>query len=133
MEGQERLQKRTLISFLALLLLLCGSSLLSRRTTSGDRPAAAGPRNRQCPDAVVVGAPKCGTAAIRHMLGTMHPLTVWSGAEEVSFFNRPGLGLEWYLRQFPAGVRGDQVLMEKSPDYLGSPGAPSGILQVAGQ
>ncbi len=100
----------------------------------GDRPAAkrffralagdpgGNPSGDRRPEALVIGAPKCGTTSLMAYLGA-HP-SVWSQPrKELHFFNnRWDWGQEWYREQFPTrGPGRPLVRMEGTPDYLQNP------------
>lgn len=72
------------------------------------------------PNLIVIGAQKCGTAALHHYLG-LHPEIQMSTPKELGFFIKEhnwDRGVDWYRRHFDpdAPVRG-----ESSPDYTAYP------------
>jgi len=73
------------------------------------------------PNAVVIGAMKCGTTALHRYLGT-HPEVAMADAKEVNFFQDPGewhRGTDWYASLFDADspVRGESSPGYTSPDH----------------
>lgn len=97
----------------------------------GDRPKAerffralAGepsgdPAGERRPEALVIGAPKCGTTSLMAYLGA-HPQVWAQPRKELHFFdNRWHWGPQWYAEQFPPRrPGGPRVRMEGTPDYL---------------
>lgn len=81
-----------------------------------------------CPDALLIGAPKCGTTSLMAYLGA-HP-ALWSQPrKELHFFNnRWHWGLDWYAEQFPARSEAGPLLrLEGTPDYLQHPLVPERV------
>jgi hypothetical protein len=97
----------------------------------GDRPMAErffralagepgdGPASERRPEALVIGAPKCGTTSLMAYLGA-HPQVWTQPRKELHFFdNRWHWGPQWYAEQFPARRPGGPfVRLEGTPDYL---------------
>jgi hypothetical protein len=95
----------------------------------GGRPERGAGERR--PEALVIGAPKCGTTSLMAYLGA-HP-QVWSQPrKELHFFNnRWDWGLEWYAAQFPhRGPAGPRVRLEGTPDYLQNPAIAERVKQT---
>ena len=119
----------------------CGDRLQARRLYRVLRgePDAAGGRGggsdqdsldpaAHRPDALLIGAPKCGTTSLMAYLGG-HP-AVWSQPrKELHFFNnRWHWGLDWYAEQFPARREAGPLLrLEGTPDYLQHPLVPERV------
>ena len=80
---------------------------------------------RKFPEAIIIGAKKCGTTVLRKIL-QYHPLIV-TAEKEVSFFNNrtkyEKLGVDWYIQQMPFSTN-CQLTIEKSPSYFISKQAP---------
>jgi hypothetical protein len=71
------------------------------------------------PNAVVIGAMKCGTTALSRYLD-LHPQIAMAPAKEVDFFSLNWhRGTEWYASHFDAtaGVRGEASPGYTSPDH----------------
>jgi hypothetical protein len=65
------------------------------------------PPNRKLPDAIGIGAGKCGTTSLHYCLGT-HPEVGVQRVKVMRFFIDSGTwhkGVDWYLRQFPSGAK----------------------------
>lgn len=76
---------------------------------------------RRLPQALIIGAKKCGTRALLEMLN-LHP-EIQKANEEVHFFDRDEnyvKGLEWYRKKMPHSFSG-QITIEKSPSYFITP------------
>ena len=72
---------------------------------------------QRLPQALVLGAKKCGTGALRVFLDT-HPSVVFSRKAEPKFFTQNyQKGLDWY-RDTMRQTTPSQVAIEKSPGYL---------------
>jgi hypothetical protein len=94
-------------------------------------------RVRMLPSFLIVGAERCGTTSLFHLL-RQHP-TVFNGTlprKEVRFFNhRYSRGLAWYQCHFPFTARarlaargtGEPVAFEATADYMFHPLAPERI------
>ena len=95
--------------------------------------AGAGPEAGALPDFVIIGAHKCGTTSLYHLL-TGHPDVEPAAAKELQFFdNHFGKGIEWYRRCFPRTEREDgrRVLTgEATPYYLFHPRVPERMAGV---
>jgi Sulfotransferase domain len=74
------------------------------------------------PDALVIGAPKCGTTSLMAYLGN-HPQLWCQPRKELHFFNnRWDWGMAWYRQQFPCRrATAGKVRLEATPDYLQAP------------
>lgn len=93
---------------------------------TGETNAGDDPERR--PDALVIGAPKCGTTSLMGYLGH-HPQLWCQPRKELHFFNnRWHWGLPWYREQFPRrGSIGGRVRLEATPDYLQAPEIPERV------
>ena len=95
--------------------------------TSGSRVLSASVRVRKrFPQAMIIGAAKAGTKALRVMLD-LHPQIV-TGPKEIGFFSKEEKfvnGLQWYLEQMPFS-RPTEITIEKTPQ-LTSECAPERI------
>ena len=79
-----------------------------------------GGKKKRFPDAIIIGAKKCGTSSLLQML-LAHPL-IDGPPYEVYFFSASQLydkGLEWYLSRMPP-TSPDQITIEKTPGYFTS-------------
>jgi hypothetical protein len=79
-------------------------------------PAAAG----HLPNAIVIGAQKCGTTSLHYYLGR-HPQVRMSREKELDFFVAEGnwpRGIEWYKSNFQGTAK---VYGESSPSYTNFP------------
>lgn len=83
------------------------------------------------PDAIVVGAPKCGTTTLCGALA-LHPGVFMYPRKEIHFFNHHyGRGLGWYGSLFRAAPPG-AVVMEGTPDYAMAGHAAEALPRIAG-
>ena len=76
-------------------------------------------RNKRFPGAILIGAKKCGTGALKFFLRN-HPQIVMAKREEVHFFDKqdfPRKPRIDYLKQFPAVHDKKQQVFEKTPGY----------------
>jgi hypothetical protein len=74
------------------------------------------------PDAVIIGAQKCGTTSLYHYL-LYHPAVVRPTKKEVHYFdNNYARGLKWYRLHFSR--RHGRLNFESSPYYLFHPKVP---------
>ena len=95
------------------------------RALAGDRGGSPGggpggsPAGERRPEALVIGAPKCGTTSLMAYLGA-HPQVWTQPRKELHFFdNRWHWGPQWYAEQFPARRPGGPLVrLEGTPDYL---------------
>lgn len=72
--------------------------------------------SKKLPQAIIIGAKKCGTRALLKFIGA-HPNVTTAGAE-VHFFDRfYHMGLDWYKDQMPYS-NDKQITVEKTPKYL---------------
>ncbi len=103
-----------------------GSDLATIRRMAKRRQREGG-RGR-LPDFLILGAQKCGTSSLYHLLGG-HPDVEPSKKKEVHYFDvNFRKGADWYRARFPPPARrgGRPVLTgESSPYYLYHPHAPS--------
>ena len=80
------------------------------------------------PDAVVVGAPQCGTYPLHYFL-SRHP-SVKGADKPLHFFDRSlAEGREWYKERLPASSSSSAVV-ERTPEYMGVPEAPLELHEV---
>jgi lipopolysaccharide transport system ATP-binding protein len=82
-------------------------------------------RRLELPQAVVIGAQKCGTTALAAYL-TQHPQLACSQPKELDFFGsdlRYPLGLDWYAGQWPKNDSASVMRFEASPQYMFIPQA----------
>ena len=72
---------------------------------------------KRLPDVLVIGAPKCGTAALSEFLGH-HPDIAIDRIKELNFFSdNYDLGFEWYKEMLPCSAPG-QIVIERSSNYI---------------
>ena len=84
--------------------------------------------SRRVPDAVIAGVSKCGTRALIDMLDTHSEVAIAEGEPGYYLNGRmKKKGLDWYLKKMPL-ARPDQLVMEKTPKYFITPGAPLAML-----
>jgi len=78
---------------------------------------------RALPDALIIGAMKCGTSSLHYYL-TQHPGVIAPLRKEVHYFDlNYGRGADWYRANF--GRTGQPGLnLDSSPYYLFRPGVP---------
>ena len=84
------------------------------------------------PEAMIIGAPKCGTTSLIGCLSG-HP-AVWAHPrKELHFFdNHWSWGSSWYACQFPVFRQGSGIVrMEATPNYLQLPECPERVKQTA--
>jgi hypothetical protein len=75
---------------------------------------------RPLPNAVIIGAMKCGTTTLNAWL-RHHPDVVFSAVKEVHFFdNNYNRGLGWYRTYFPLleSLSGARCVLEATPAYI---------------
>lgn len=89
-----------------------------------ERQADNEPQVGALPDFVIIGAQKCGTSSLYHLL-IQHPYVAPAVKKEVHFFdNRFEEGIEWYRQNFPTSKWKDglrTVTGEATPYYLFHP------------
>src|SRR4051794_21043953 len=76
-------------------------------------------RRAALPQALIIGAQKCGTTALSNYLA-QHSRLLCARQKELEFFGsdrRFALGLEWYAAQWPEKPR-KAIRFEASPQYL---------------
>ena len=72
---------------------------------------------KQLPAVLVIGAPKCGTAALSAFL-SHHPGIAIDGKRELNFFSKNyDLGFDWYKDNLPCSMPG-QLVIERSSNYI---------------
>lgn len=110
------------------------TSLSLRRQLKGIlfRPRMATHAWRTLPDALIVGAQRCGTSSLFKYLGG-HPDVMPSFRKEIGYFTVAyHLGQDWYRAHFPLRIErrlrsarsSSLVSFEATPDYLLDPRAP---------
>jgi len=98
------------------------------RSLIGEEDGAGPEAGDRRPDALLIGAPKCGTTSLMAYLKS-HPGVWCQPRKELHFFNnRWTWGMEWYEDQFPARRAGrPRVRLEGTPDYLQDPAIPARV------
>lgn len=83
------------------------------------------------PDALVIGAPKCGTTSFAAWLSG-HPQLWVHPRKELHFFdNRWHWGENWYRHQFPSFQADAKIIrLEATPNYLQLPEAPERVFKM---
>jgi hypothetical protein len=85
------------------------------------------------PDFVIIGAQKCGTTFLYHLLG-QHPHVRPAAKKEIHYFDHHfGKGIDWYRSHFPLPKRKKgrrSITGESSPYYLFHPHAARRMAQV---
>lgn len=110
------------------------TSLSLRRQLKGIlfRPRMATHAWRTLPDALIIGAQRCGTSSLFRYLGG-HPDVMPSFRKEIGYFTVAyHLGQDWYRAHFPLRIErwlrsarsSSLVSFEATPDYLLDPRAP---------
>jgi hypothetical protein len=101
------------------------------------RPRLATQRWRALPDALIIGAQRCGTSSLFKYLGR-HPDVTPSYRKEVGYFSVGyHLGPPWYRAHFPLELyrrarvgSPPRLSFEATPDYLLDPRAPERAAQL---
>ena len=84
---------------------------------------------KRLPQALIIGAPKCGTAAWSTYL-SFHPDIAIDKKRELFFFSENyKLGFDWYLDNLPC-ARPDQLVIERSSQYIEHEFAPKRVWQM---
>ena len=94
-------------------------------------PAADNRASRKFPQVIIIGVRKAGTRALINMLNS-HPDIV-AAKGEVHYFDRDEnfkKGIQWYINRMPLTV-GEQLTVEKSPNYFVSEEAPKRMKSVS--
>jgi hypothetical protein len=98
-----------------------------------EQAAGNEPVTRALPDFVIVGANKCGTTSLYHLLA-QHPYVEPAASKELQFFDEFfDLGVEWYRRCFPSPRWEDgrrTITGEATPSYLFHPHAAKRMAEV---
>jgi tetratricopeptide (TPR) repeat protein len=83
------------------------------------------------PDALVLGAPKCGTTSFAAWLSS-HPQLWVHPRKELHFFdNRWSWGENWYRHQFPSFQAENKIIrLEATPNYIQLPEAPERVFKL---
>ncbi len=89
------------------------------------------------PDFLIIGAMKCGTTYLYHLL-SLHPLVEPCAKKELHFFDNlfDGEDIEWYRRCFPTPGWKDgrrTITGEATPSYLSYPPVPERVVEVIPQ
>jgi hypothetical protein len=87
------------------------------------------------PDFLIIGAKKCGTTFLYHLLAR-HPLVEPAASKELHFFDvHFDLGVEWYRRFFstPRWVDGRRTITGEATPYIAHPLSPERIAGVVPQ
>ena len=72
---------------------------------------------KQLPRALIIGAPKCGTAALSAFL-SFHPNISIEKNKEINFFSTNfNLGFDWYKEKLPCS-KSEQLVVERSSNYF---------------
>lgn len=81
---------------------------------------------RNLPDVLIIGAPKCGTAALAKFL-SFHPNVAIIPGIELNFFSdQYDRGFKWYQNQMPCSQLG-QITVERSSHYFVGPEVPERV------
>jgi hypothetical protein len=102
----------------------------ARDRTEGEEPATGA-----LPDFLIIGAQKCGTTSLYHLL-TQHPYVEPAAFKELHFFDFDSIfdeGIEWYRQCFPAPKWKDgrrTITGEGTPAYLFYPSVPGRMAKV---
>ena len=112
---------------------MIGKNALSSPETTGSIDIKdvilEGKAERRFPGAIIIGAKKCGTTALRQIL-SHHPL-IETAKNELKFFSeRYSRGISWYIAQMPLTKKG-QLTIEKTPKYFVSKVAPQRIKNIS--
>ena len=84
---------------------------------------------KRLPQALIIGAPKCGTAALSTYL-SFHPDIAIDKKRELFFFSENyKLGFDWYLCNLPCS-RPDQLVIERSSQYIEHELAPKRVWRM---
>jgi hypothetical protein len=109
------------------IFLLSNELRIAKAGTEGE------PQTGSLPDFVVIGAPKCGTTYLYHLL-TKHPHVEPAIFKETHYFDLLfEKGIEWYRRCFPPSRQKDgqrTITGEATPGYLFHPYAAQRMARV---
>ena len=99
--------------------------------------AAGEPSTGALPDFIILGATKCGTTSLYHLLA-QHPQVEPAATKELHYFdNLVDEGIEWYRRCFPAPRTWEDgrrtITGEATPDYLFNPLVPERMAEALPQ
>jgi len=107
--------------------------LLSKQLRTAKASIEGKPQTGSLPDFVIIGAPKCGTTILYHLL-TKHPHVEPAAFKEPHYFDRLfDKGTEWYRQCFPPSRQKDgqrTITGEATPGYLFHPHAPKRMARV---
>ena len=83
---------------------MIGKNVVSSPETTGSLDIKdvklEGKAEKRFPGAIIIGAKKCGTTALRQIL-SHHPLIEIAEKELKFFSERYSLGISWYIAQMP--------------------------------
>ena len=72
---------------------------------------------RKLPEVLIIGIPKCGTAALQAFL-RFHPNISTNMSKELNFFSKNyEMGIDWYRNQLPCSSP-NQLTIERSAEYF---------------
>lgn len=84
--------------------------------------------SKRLPQAIIIGAKKCGTRALLKFIGA-HPNVTTAGAETHFFDRFYHMGFDWYREQMPLSSE-EQITIEKTPKYLVDKRVPERAYQM---
>jgi len=84
---------------------------------------------RRLPQALIIGAKKCGTRALLEFL-RLHPDVVAPGPEPHFFDKNYEKGYHWYRKKMPLSNQ-NQLTIEKSPSYFITHDAPARVFKLS--
>ena len=106
---------------------------LENELRAGEKQRVADEGMGALPDFVIIGAQKCGTTSLYHLL-TRHPLVEPAASKELHFFDSLyDEGIEWYRECFPLPKWKDgrtTITGEATPGYLFHPLAPERMAKM---
>ncbi|CAG5095959.1 Oidioi.mRNA.OKI2018_I69.XSR.g14415.t1.cds [Oikopleura dioica] len=88
-------------------------------------------KQRRLPQAICIGAKKCGTGALKDFL-SHHPLIATPAAYEMHFFDNIeeySKGIEFYRSMMPR-TQPSQITFEKTPKYMVMPEVPQRVFDM---
>ena len=84
---------------------------------------------KRFPQALIIGAPKCGTAALATFL-SFHPGVAIDRKRELYFFSlNYAFGFDWYKENLPCS-RSDQLVIERTSNYIVNDSAPERVWRM---
>ncbi len=106
---------------------------LENELRTAELRTAGEPGTGSLPDFVIIGAPKCGTTFLYHLL-TKHPHVEPAAFKELHYFDHLfDKGTEWYRQCFPSPLLKDgrrTITGEATPGYLSYAQAPERMAEV---